>query len=135
MSIKSYRELIVWQKAIDMTMLVYAIAKTFPTEEKYSITSQMTRAAVSIPSNIAEGFGRYNPVEFARFLRISLGSLFELQTQLEIVHRLNYIDDNKCCEIINLGNEIEKMINSLIAKSVEIIEYEKNTGKKKSRTK
>ncbi|MBN2843545.1 MAG: four helix bundle protein [Sedimentisphaerales bacterium] len=126
MSLKSYRELIVWQKGIDLTVLVYSIVRGFPSEEKFSISSQMTRAAVSIPSNIAEGFGRYSSVEFARFLRMSLGSLFELQTQLEIAKRLNYVDNIKFNEILELSNEIERMTNSLIAKSVAISEYEKN---------
>ncbi len=108
-----------WQKSIDFTMLIYAIVKEFPAEEKYSLSTQMSRAAVSIPSNIAEGFGRYSPVEFARFLRMSLGSLFEIQTQLEIVNRLEYVSKDKFEELDSLGNEIERMLNSLISKSKE----------------
>lgn len=131
MSIKNYREIVAWQKGIDLTILIYAIVRDFPSEEKYGISSQMTRAAVSVPSNIAEGFGRYNPVEFARFLRMSLGSLFELQTQLEIVKRLNYVDITKCNEIIDRSNEIERMINSLLAKCVDRAEYEKQSEGRK----
>ena len=108
----SYRDLIIWQKSMDLTKLVYQITYSFPKDEIYGLTSQIRRSAVSIPSNIAEGRGRNSNKEFIRFLQISLGSLYELQTQLELAVSFNYVDN---IDIINrLSFEIEKMINSFI---------------------
>jgi len=90
--ISSHKDLKVWQEAMDLVTSVYSISKNFP---KYELTSQMRRAAVSVPSNIAEGAGRKGGKEFSRFLFIALGSLSELETQLEIAFRLNYIEDIK----------------------------------------
>jgi four helix bundle protein len=81
---KSYRELLVWQKGIPLSVLVYQLSKAFPREDLYGLTSQMRRAAVSIPSNIAEGAGRLNTPEYRQFLGIARGSSFELQTHLTI---------------------------------------------------
>lgn len=108
----SYRDLVVWQKAMELTKQVYLTTKSFPKEEVYGLTSQIRRCAVSIPSNIAEGKGRGSDKEFVRFLQISLGSLYELQTQLELALSFNYIKniDN----ILDLSLEIEKMLNKLI---------------------
>ena len=108
----SYRTLIVWQKSMELTKQVYMITKEFPKEEVYGLTSQIRRCAVSIPSNIAEGKGRGSDREFVRFLQISLGSLYELQTQLELALSLNYI--NNIENILALSLEIEKMLNKLI---------------------
>ena len=108
----SYRTLIVWQKSMDLTRQVYMITKGFPKDEIYGLTSQIRRCAVSIPSNIAEGKGRGGDKEFVRFLQISLGSLYELQTQLELAFSFNYIDNIK--NILDLSMEIEKMLNKLI---------------------
>jgi len=81
--IKTYRDLIIWQKAIKLITKIYKITKFFPKEEVHTLTSKIRRSFISIPSNIAEGYGRKAKKEYARFLQISLGSLFELQTQLE----------------------------------------------------
>ena len=92
----------------------YQLTKSFPKEEIYGLTSQIRRCAISIPSNIAEGKGRGSDKEFVRFLQISLGSLYELNTQLELSYDLNYIKNTKT--IFDLSFEIEKMLNSLITK-------------------
>ena len=93
---------------------VYIVTKNFPKEELYGLTSQIRRCAISIPSNIAEGRGRNSDKEFIRFLQISLGSIYELQTQLELAFELNYIDNIE--QLIDLSIEIEKMLNTLITK-------------------
>ena len=91
---KSFRDIIAWQKGMDVVVLVYNVTACFPDTERFGLVSQMRRAAVSIPSNIAEGFGRYNRPDFLRFLRTSRGSLFELQTQIEIAYRLQFSPPN-----------------------------------------
>ena len=110
----SYRDLIVWQKSMNLAKETYQLTKSFPKEEIYGLTSQIRRCAISIPSNIAEGKGRGSDKEFVRFLQISLGSLYELNTQLELSYDLNYIKNTKT--IFDLSFEIEKMLNSLITK-------------------
>lgn len=115
--LKSYKELIVWQKSITLVIEIYKATKFFPEEEKFGLISQMRRAVVSIPSNIAEGWGRTTRKNYIQFLRISGGSLFELETQLIIAIKLNYIKDSENVE--NLIIEISKMFNSLISKLME----------------
>ena len=110
----SYRDLIVWQKSMELAKETYLLTKIFPKEELYGLISQMRRCAVSVPSNIAEGKGRGSDKEFIRFLRISLGSLYELNTQLELSHNLNYTKNTDT--IFDLSFEIEKMLNALIAR-------------------
>ena len=88
---KTYRDLLVWQKAMTFVTTIYQKTKSFPKEESYGLTSQVRRSAISIPSNIAEGFGRNSNKEFIRFLQISMGSIFEIQTQLEISVNLEYL--------------------------------------------
>ena len=110
--INSYRDLIVWKKSMDLTKEVYLLTKAFPKEEIYGLTSQIRRCSVSVPSNIAEGKGRRSDKEFVRFLQIALGSLYELQTQLELAMNFNYIDNID--SVLNISFEIEKMINALI---------------------
>ena len=114
--IKSYRDLIVWQKSIDLVKSIYLFTQTFPKEEQYGLTNQMRRCAVSIPSNIAEGYGRNATGDYKRFLQIAVGSLYELQTQIEISFQLNYLDQNNFTSIIALCTEIDKMLYSLIQK-------------------
>src|SRR3954451_22493418 len=89
--VRTYRDLLVWQKGMQLVTSVYQAVKMFPRDEVYGLTSQLRRCAVSIPSNIAEGHSRSTRKEFLRFLEISLGSLFELQTQLEIAKNLSYL--------------------------------------------
>ena len=91
----SYKELEVWQKSIDLTTKIYEVTKSFPNEEKYSLTSQIRRCTVSIPSNIAEGWGRGGRKEYIPFLYISRGSVTELETQLLIALKLDFIEKRK----------------------------------------
>jgi four helix bundle protein len=114
--IKSYRDLIVWQKSIDLVKNIYTFTQSFPKEEQYGLTNQMRRCAVSIPSNIAEGYGRNATGDYKRFLQIAVGSLYELQTQIEIAFQLKYLDDNSFKSIIALCTEIDKMLYALIQK-------------------
>ncbi len=109
-----FENLIVWQKSIDFVELIYKITSNFPQCELYSLTSQIRRCAVSIPSNIAEGKGRNSIKEFVNYLHIALGSLYELKTQIIIAKRLNYIIDSDYSLVNDRIFEIEKMINSLI---------------------
>lgn len=115
--LKSYKELLVWQKAMILVKEIYTITSTFPENEKFGLISQMRRASVSTPSNIAEGWGRLSRKNYIQFLRISRGSLFELETQILITKELNYINDSETIE--NLITEISKMLNSLIKKLEE----------------
>lgn len=95
---------------------IYSITKTFPGDEIYGLTNQLRRCAVSIPSNIAEGYGRNSTNDYKRFLKIAVGSLYELQTQIEIAFNLGYIENEKHIEIISLSVEIDKMLYSIIQK-------------------
>ena len=88
---KSYRDLIVWQKSMIWVTLVYSLISKLPENEKFGLSSQIKRSAVSIPSNIAEGYGRNYQKDYSRFLQIARGSLFECQTQLEIAINLSFI--------------------------------------------
>ena len=112
---KSYRELLVWQKGIPLSVLVYQLSKAFPREDLYGLTSQMRRAAVSIPSNIAEGAGRLNTPEYRQFLGIARGSSFELQTHLTIARELGFGDAAQIVVAEGLCNEVGKMIFGAIA--------------------
>jgi len=98
---------------------IYKITANFPEDEKFGISSQIKRSAVSVPSNIAEGYGRNYKKDYARFLQISRGSLYECQTQLEIAVNLNFIGIEDLKEINNVSLEVEKMLNSLIKKLCE----------------
>lgn len=114
--IRSYRDLLVWQKSMRLVTSVYLQARSFPKEEQFGLTSQMRRSAVSIPANIAEGYGRHATRDYIRFLRIAVGSLFELQTELEISRNLQFIPENNFTDINNQTNEIERMLRSHINK-------------------
>lgn len=92
---RRYQQLVVWQKAMELVAEIYRVSATFPDTEKFGLTSQMRRAAVSLPSNIAEGAGRGTDKEFSHFLKIARGSLFELETQIEIATRLGFINQAK----------------------------------------
>ena len=115
--IQSYKDLLIWQKGIEITEKVYLLTKSFPSEEIYSLTNQIKRATVSIPSNIAEGFGRNSTKSYVNFLKISRGSLYELETQLIITEKQKFISDLDLLQSINeLISEEGKMINSYINK-------------------
>jgi len=111
---KTYTELFVWQKSMELVTVVYRETRNFPKEEIYGLTSQIRRCAVSIPSNIAEGFGRQSQQDFIRFLKISMGSLFELQTQLRIAKNLEYFEEGKFNTVFEETREIERMLSAFI---------------------
>ena len=111
--VKSYQDLIVWQKAMDLVTEIYRITKNFPKEEIYGLTNQMRRAAISIPSNIAEGHARKSRAEYIRFLSIAQGSRAELETQILIAVRLGYLADDESNCAFSLLNEISRMISTI----------------------
>lgn len=115
MKVKNYLELIVWQKAMDLVEEVYIASKNFPREEIYGLTSQLRRAAVSIPSNIAEGQGRRTTPDVLRHLSIAYGSLREVETQIPIATRLSYLAEGKCQDVMNIGSEVGRLMNGLMA--------------------
>ena len=112
--IHSHRELIVWQKAMDLVTIVYACTENFPSSEMYGLTNQMRRAAVSIPCNIAEGRKRGSAKDYRQFLLIAYGSGAELETQLEIVGRLPFGKNIKLDREIGLLNEVMRMLNVMV---------------------
>ena len=114
MSGKNYRDLVAWQKAMDLVEMIYELTKGFPKEELYGITSQIRRAAVSIPSNIAEGQGRTSTKEFQNFLSIAHGSVREVETQVLIAQRLRYLQDGEAQKVLALAGETGRLINGLL---------------------
>jgi len=109
-----YRNLVVWQKAMDLVEKVYALIKCFPQEERYALNDQLRRAVVSIPSNIAEGDGRASNKDYAHFLSIARGSLYETMTQIDIAVKLGYINPQP--EIESLAMELRRMLYTMIEK-------------------
>ena len=112
--IKTYKDLLIWQKGILIVKAVYKSLECFPKEEIYGLQSQIKRSAVSIPSNIAEGWGRESTQSYIQFLRVSRGSLFELETQIIIAKELNFISEVRFNEIISIITEESKMLNAFI---------------------
>lgn len=111
---KNYKDLKVWQKSFELSWSVYELTKNFPEEEKFSLTSQIRRSAISIPSNIAEGSGRYSDKEFIKFLYIAKGSANELETQVLIAEKAKYLTSQKSKALQNSLSEILKMLSALI---------------------
>jgi len=114
--IKNYKDLLVWQKGMDLVEVVYRIAESLPSKEQWVLSSQMRRAAISIPCNIAEGYGRQSTGSYKQFLAISRGSLLELETQVHLCVRLGYVMQNDTELILNKIVELNKMLSSLIKK-------------------
>lgn len=114
--IRNYKDLLVWQRGMDLVEFVYRITGNLPSCEQWGLTSQMRRAAISIPSNIAEGYGRQSTGNYRQFLAISRGSLLELETQVYLCVRLGYVHQNDTEEILSKIVELNKMLSSLIAK-------------------
>jgi four helix bundle protein len=110
---RNFRDLEVWQSSVLFVKKIYIITDSFPKEEKFGLVSQINRSAVSIPSNIAEGCSRTSQKDFSRFLQISLGSAFELETQIEIAKEIGFVDGILHLEIISQLNVIQKRIQSL----------------------
>ena len=113
MAVKSYRELIVWQKGMDLVEEVYRTTRTFPREEIYTLTSQMRRAAISIPCNIAEGQGRQTTKDFLHFLSIACGSSRKLETQCLIAQRLGYVTQEQIEEFLAHTEEVDRLNSGL----------------------
>lgn len=111
---KSYQDLIVWRKGIDLVEEIYSLTMYLPNSEKFGLIPQMRRSAISIPANIAEGWGRKSTGNFIQYLNISSGSLAELMTQLEIIKRLKLVDLSEITKSESLGIEISKMLFVLI---------------------
>lgn len=112
----NFRNLLIWQKSKVLVTKIYTVTNNFPKEEVFGLTSQIKRSAISIPSNIAEGLGRESSNEFLRFLKISIGSLFELQTQLEIAKNIIYLDEETFNNLYEDTRELERMIVSFTNK-------------------
>ena len=113
---QDYRDLIVWKKAMELTVCIYSLTQSFPKQEIYGLSSQMRRAGVSIASNIAEGRGRLNPAEFRQFLAMAQGSIYELETQLLIANSLGFARAEAIKEAESIANEVSKMLRSFIQK-------------------
>ncbi|QBX38802.1 four helix bundle protein [Brevundimonas sp. S30B] len=114
--VRHYRDLLVWQKAITWVERVYAITREWPPEEKYGLTSQVRRSAISVPSNVAEGCARRSSGDFVRFLSIARGSLAEAETQLIIAERLGYVEQAELASLLENADEISRMLAGLINK-------------------
>lgn len=114
--ITSYRDLEVWKKGIALVKRIYILTKAFPSSEQFGIPSQMRRASISIPANIAEGWGRESSKNYVQFLKTSRGSLYEVDTFIEISLELDFIDSKEYFDIRKDTEEISKMLNSLIKK-------------------
>jgi four helix bundle protein len=113
MKVHNFKELLVWQKAMDLAVFAYKLTASFPKEEKYGLISQIQRCAVSVPSNIAEGSGRVSTKEFQHFISISLGSSFELETQAILAFKFSYISEEQLAEFNLLATPVQKMAYGL----------------------
>lgn len=116
MTVQSFRDLVVWQRSIQLATAAYRLTGSFPREEKYGLTGQIRRSAVSVPSNIAEGQGRLSTGEFRQFLGVARGSNYELQTQIEIARQLKLGESGLLNELEGLSFEVGKMINAILGK-------------------
>jgi four helix bundle protein len=114
----SYRDLVVWQRAIQMTVAIYRLSAGFPKDEMYGLTSQLRRAAVSVASNIAEGYGRGSRGEYKQFLGMARGSICEVQTQLTIARELDYGSPETLTKAEELSYEVNKMLVTILKKLV-----------------
>ncbi len=117
-----FKDLVVWQRAMEMVTEVYKLTDSFPKREVYSLTDQIRRAAVSVPSNIAEGQAHHNNREFVHFLRHSSGSLAELETKLRIAETVGYTDATSTPQILQRVHEVGRILNGLIGSIREQIE-------------
>jgi four helix bundle protein len=109
-----HKNLILWQKALDLAVLVYRVCTAFPQSETYGLTSQLRRSATSVPSNIAEGYARRSPKEYFYFLRVARGSLAELETQLLLAQRVGYLKDDEGAGLQERIDEIGRILRAVI---------------------
>lgn len=116
--IRSYRDLVAWQLAVDLSLLVYELTRGFPDAERFGLTSQLRRASVSIASNIAEGYGRGTTSDYQRFLRMARGSAYEVETQMFIAARLGYLRRDRFEEYETKSNECSRVLAGLL-RSIE----------------
>jgi len=116
MSAKYYRDLTVWQQVMELVTSTYKLTDGLPKAEQYGLTTQLRRAAVSIPANIAEGNGRGSRQDYTRFISIALGSLMEFETLLEVAIRVEYLESAACQPVIALATEVGKMLNTMRSK-------------------
>ena len=114
--VRSYRDLLVWQRAMDVAVAVYELSRTWPREELFGMTSQSRRAAASVAANIAEGYGRATKLSYISFLRIAQGSLKELETHLILANRVGIAAQQPTEEILSQTNEIGRMLHALMGK-------------------
>ena len=113
---QNFEDLLVWQKAVDLAVRIYGLTRTFPDDERFGLTSQLRRSAVSVASNIAEGRGRLTEGDFRQFLGIAQGSIYEVQTQLVIAGALQFGAAEAIQECQSVSNEVSKMLGALIAR-------------------
>jgi four helix bundle protein len=113
---ETHKQLIAWQKSVDLVVAIYTLTQQFPPDERFGLVSQIQRSVTSIPSNVAEGLGRKSDGDFARFLCIAYGSSSELETQILVSYRLNFINEKEYNEINGMITEIRKMLNKLISR-------------------
>lgn len=113
MAVRNYRDLLAWQRAMDLVEAIYRETKRFPKDELYGLTAQLRRAVVSVPSNIAEGQGRKSTRQFLHYLSIAHGSLREVETQVLIAQRLTYLSDERTEQLLDLAGEVGRLINGL----------------------
>lgn len=116
MKTRHYRDLLVWQRAMNLARHVYSVTSGFPKREMFGLTSQLCRAAVSVPSNIAEGHGRLTDRNFAVFLGQARGSLYEIETQLELAENLRYLTRSQLDQLLSESAEVGRMLNGLLYK-------------------
>lgn len=128
-TIRSYRDLLIWQRGLELTKEVYKTTRGLPNNERFGLTNQVRRAVVSIPSNIAEGQARQHTREFRHFLHIALGSLAEVDTQIVLANELGFLAEEESRIIFSLITEIQKMIHSLIRNLPKIFSRPRNMEK------
>jgi four helix bundle protein len=113
-SIESHRDLIVWQKSMDLAVEAYRLSNSFPADERYGVTSQIRRSCASIPANIAEGYGRESAGAYAQQWKVAQGSLKEFETHLELADRIGLVDESTLSDVLKSSEEVGKMLRSLI---------------------
>lgn len=115
MDVRSYRDLIAWQKAMALAVTIYRVTEQFPQREQFGLSNQLRRAATSVPSNIAEGQGRASTNDYVHFLHISRGSLQELETQVLLAQQLNYLSVQESESVLTQSSEVSRLISGLIS--------------------
>ncbi len=121
--IRSFRDLIAWQKGIELCKRVYSVSATFPDSERFGLTAQVRRAVVSIPSNIAEGYGRHRTQDYVRFLDIARGSLYEVQTQLILARELGFVTPEAVRPCLELADEVARVLFGLARTVTESVSH------------